>query len=199
MSKTAQWDPVRELMKGTFPVTLDKRVSDWFYHSPQSLLNYLTYYKFCTKMIGAKRDVLHLDCKEGIGTYILHTECSRAVGVAKDEEELEAIALNKYPNDFFLEESLDKSCKYDAVVCLEEEKISSEFSTEFVTDEGLVILGLGDFTKVVGSDFKRAKELLKRGEETYTFLFSFSAQNEIIKPGLIEGSNYYFFIGSKKR
>ena len=91
MSKTAQWDPVRELMKGVLPVTLGERISDLFYNSPQSLLNYLSYYKFCSKMIGENKKVLHLNCKEGVGTYVLHTECGNATGIAYKKEELEVI------------------------------------------------------------------------------------------------------------
>lgn len=196
MNKTAQWDPVRELMKGTLPVSLGKRIADWFYHSPQSLLNYLSYYKFCGKMIGSSKKILHIDCKEGLGTYLLHIECGNATGLVKEKKELEIILQSKFSNDFFLEESFSSFYKYDAVVNLE--GADEGYGIHQIKDEGLALLGIGDFTRTLEKDYLRAKELEKKGKETFRFLFSFSAQNETIKPGIILGSNYYFFIGSKK-
>lgn len=212
MAKTSEWDPVREMMKGVESVSLGKRFSDWFYNNPVALLNYITYYKFSAKMIGQEKRILHLNCREGLGTYLLDTESginqpleksdSRSTyAEVRSKEELSMILQNAFDKkiDFFHKDSLLEKEPFDVIIQLEGTQTIDTSNIQYLKETGLVILGIGDFAEAPRGVMQKAEFLENKMKEFFHFSFVFSAQNELIRSGFIPYSNYFFFIGSKKR
>lgn len=212
------WLVVKEEMR-TEPIRFGSHATYWMRHSPRRLLYSQAYYKFAAKLIGAGRRVLDLGCGEGIGTWVLATECGRAHGLDFDTEAIAAARAN------WTSEKIQFTCgdffdtrmeSFDAVVALDViEHIPAEQSEQWIqiildhlNEYGIAILGTPNSTaQQYASEVARAghvnlysgdrlREQLKRH---FHQVFIFGANDEVVHTGYLPMAHYLIAVCCRKR
>jgi len=134
VQEKSQWSAVTELMPD-FKVQLGHRISIWLESEPEKILSYLSFYKFASKMIGRNKEVLDINCNEGLGTWIIAKESGCATGIESNSMSLNIARQNwnKYQIvDFFsFEEFNNKLVEYDGIVTFIE--------GDLLIDDGLLL------------------------------------------------------------
>ena len=216
----SKWSPVVELMQKHKPIELGKYFSYWFYHTPRRMLHCMSYYKFASKLIGPSKKVLDVGCNEGIGTYLLAKECGFAQGVDFDSEAIasanknfrEEENLSFLEGDFF---QFNSSMKFDAVVNFDViEHIYPKNVNRFyqkiqsvLTDHGAVVIGTpSEISQKFASPISKkghvniysAERLEEEMKRYFSYVFIFSANDEVVHTGYSPLAHYFLAVGCKK-
>jgi 2-polyprenyl-3-methyl-5-hydroxy-6-metoxy-1,4-benzoquinol methylase len=214
----SQWMDVTKIMdKST--VSFGRYISYWFEHSPRRALNYLSYYKFASKMIGKKKRVLDIGCNEGLGTWLLAVECGFAKGIDFDDEAIQ-IATNNWVDDRISFEAGDlfsmKPNQWDGVVAFDViEYVLPEKANEFLraislnlSSNGIAIVGTPSLegqkyaspvSKIGYINLYSFEQLEKQMHQYFKHVFMFCANDEVIHTGFPQMAHYLIALGCKKR
>jgi SAM-dependent methyltransferase len=211
------WDEDTELM-GDKRTALGPHLAYWFDHTPRRALYYSSYYKFAAKMIGRNKRVLDVGCSEGLGTWLLATECGSARGIDLDEEAI-SVAKANWPEtklDFVCADFLETPAEeFDAVVNFDViEHIRPENARHFLdgmaanlTRHGLAIVGTPNQTgQVYASAVSKAghvnvytaDRLEEEMRRTFAYVFMFGANDEVVHTGFAPMAHYLIAMGCKK-
>ncbi len=215
----SQWDDVTEMMDGGPDVNLGKYIGYWFENTPRRALFSTSYYKFAAKMIGHGKRVLDAGCNEGLGTWILASECGSAKGIDQDGDAIQTARSNwndprvEFHEGDFLQLPPEQ---WDAVVSLDViEHILQENVDQFwrrivdnLSHDGIAIIGAPSLEgQIYASEVSKAghvnlytAERLEKEMRTYfTHVFLFGANDEIVHTGFPPMSHYLLVVGCKKR
>lgn len=117
----SQWDNVSELMQSENRIQLSQPLNRLFRQDPERVLQYLSLYKFAAKLILQQKRILDLGCGDGLGSWILATECGGPVLGTDPDAQLIAQARRNWQDDrisFSLGEHPETNVCFDAIVCL---------------------------------------------------------------------------------
>lgn len=216
----SRWNPVIELMEGVAPVNLGKYGSYWFHKTPRRMLHSLSYYKFASKLIGKEKRVLDIGCNEGLGTYVLSKECGYAKGIDFDEKAIQAARQNfQEPNIRFsfqdilidsIDDDYDAIVNFDLIEHIYPDNIERFFRAQKsrLTKEGMVIIGTpSEISQKYASNISKKghvniyspQKLKQQMEKHFTFVFLFSANDELVHTGFVDLAHYLIAIGTKKK
>lgn len=204
----------------TQQIILGRYASYWFHRTPRRMLYALTYYKFASRLIGKEKRVLDIGCNEGLGTHLLAKECGYAMGVDFDEEAI-ASAKNNFPQDSisFCSKDILKAKipgKWDAVVNFDViEHILPENANAFIeamkkhlAPEGMVVIGTpSEISQQYASAVSRRghvniyspERLEQEMKKHFSFVFLFSANDEVVHTGYLPLAHYLIAVGCKKK
>jgi 2-polyprenyl-3-methyl-5-hydroxy-6-metoxy-1,4-benzoquinol methylase len=213
----AVWDEVTELL-GNRQITLGKHLANWFRHTPRRALHYSSYYKFAAKMVGRNKRVLDVGCREGLGTWMLATECGFARGIDPDEEAI-ALAERNWPEhkvDFLCTDFVESPPgQWDAVVSFDViEHVQPESAGRFfermtanLTRDGVVVVGTQNQTGQVDASARSrpeqvnvysAERLEEEMRRRFAHVFMFGANDEVVHTGFPPMTHYLIALGCKK-
>ena len=215
----SQWEPVKEIMAGAKPVRLGHMHTYHARNTPRRLLYTTSYYKFASKMIGKPARVLDVGCGEGIGTWLLATECGSAFGVDFDKDSIDVAKENwQDPRiGFSCDDFIKLTAKpYDAIVSLDViEHILPENADAFLrgitdnlTPHGIAVIGTPNITsKPYASAVTNAghvnmytwERLEAEMSRYFTQVFMFGANDEIVHTGFAPMVHYLLAVGVRKR
>ncbi|MCX5713862.1 MAG: class I SAM-dependent methyltransferase [Candidatus Omnitrophica bacterium] len=108
--------------KGILPdknVTFGRFYSYQFLNTPRSILFTLSKYKFASKLIGPKKNILEVGCSEGLGTLLLSEFANKVVAVDVDPEAInDANRVFKTNKIRFMHKNIFRARvgKFDAIV-----------------------------------------------------------------------------------
>lgn len=222
--ETSRWEPVKDLMAGAAPVTLGAMHAYHMARTPRRLLYSMSYYKFAAKMIGKGADnlgtrVLDIGCGEGLGTWIVASECGFAKGVDFDRD-LIATAQRNWPADRAVFECGDvlamKSQPFDAVINFDViEHILPANAGAFLAamaanlkPYGLAIVGTPNITSqpyasaVTNAghvNLYDADRLEIEMKQHFKQVFMFGANDEIVHTGFAPMCHYLIAVGAGVR
>ncbi len=216
--KETSWDSVKKIIR-TSAVSLGRYHSYHFHHTPRRLLHMMSYYKFASKMIGAGKTVLDVGCQEGLGTWLLASECGRATGIDSDSEAIQAGKKNwKGANISFrcVDFLKMKPAPYGAIVCFDTvEHILPRNTGKFfkkipacLSHDGIAVIGTPNITSS-----KYASEVTRQGhvnlysgerleaemKKHFHHVFMFAANDEMVHTGFLPMAQYLIAIGFHKR
>lgn len=204
-----------KLKKENPPITLG---SQYAYFVKDNMLRFLirmARYKFVTKMINDKDNVLEIGCGSGLGAMYIAQNCSRVLGIDINEEEInEAKETNRRDNiefkniDFF---NMIENEKYDVIVSLDViEHMNEEDGKKFLDKtrkhlkkDGILILGTpsiysykyqGALSKADHIKCYDKDELVNVIENYFNRTLAFSMNDEIVHTGHPKMAWYYFII-----
>lgn len=196
----SKWDPVTKLMEGIPPLVLGEEMSHLYFRTPEKLFSQLSWYKFASKMIGVKKRVLDLYCKEGLGTFLLGKECGYALGVDSKQKDIE-IAKQNYDQSFSEFSCLDIQTDsleegFDAIVYLTPSTLPIGLDSLIVRlMKNLSSYGLLIFRASSNSSFSNLERIFSQLFENY---FIFHGDSVMIIPGSLNNADSHFIIGCKK-
>ncbi|MFH1593944.1 MAG: class I SAM-dependent methyltransferase [Candidatus Omnitrophota bacterium] len=216
--KRSKWESVKELM-GDDKVILGRYLSYQFKSSPRRILYSMSYYKFAAKVIGTCKRVLDVGCGEGLGTWLLATECGQAKGIDMDKDSIDIGNKNwKDPRvSFECSDFLNrKQDQCDALVILDViEHILPENESRFFKEcvdclnpDGIAIIGTPNVTsQVFAKDITKAghvnlfsgDRIEDRMRQYFSNVFIFGANDEVIHTGFRPMAHYLIAIGCGKR
>ena len=213
-----QWDAVKEMMdKET--IHFGDYVSHWFHKTPRRLLHSMSYYKFAAKLIGKEKRVLDIGCNEGLGTWVLATECGFAKGVDFDEKAIATAKSNwkEGPIEFSCEDVLKNSLgEWDAVVNFDVmEHIVPENVPEFLRgitrclkQDGIAIIGTpslegqqyaSEISKKGHVNVYSGEKLEEQMKQYFTHVFLFGANDQVIHTGFLPMAHYLICLACCKK
>lgn len=202
-----RWKKVKDEMVDV-EIGFGPALSKMLVQAPESLLQYLSLYKFAAKMIGKDKRVLNLHCGEGLGAWLLAVECGRCRGVDWKKDNIHAADRSfrdprisfEDGNDFF-----DFNDNWDAVVAFltledrHQDRIGSiesllKQSVGALADNGIAIVGLPNIRH--DGESGHSFDLLKRlGSHYFHHAFFFGAVNEMVTLSCHPLSDYAILIG----
>ena len=194
----SNWQCVADMIKQKTPVVFSEKNKEIFFQKPLALLHLLSYYKFAAKMIGRQREVLLINCNEGISAYLLSQTCKKVHGISLTEEELFLAQSNfQAPNLQYslLKDTTFNPNSYDAIVYfLKEEKLSSLLFEK-------ILLSLQQYGILCIGFPPQYEGLLEKIKTSFSHLFFFSCFNEIVQITTEENSidAYQIILACKKR
>jgi 2-polyprenyl-3-methyl-5-hydroxy-6-metoxy-1,4-benzoquinol methylase len=215
----ACWDEVTEIMEDPRRVTLGRQTGCWFERTPQLALFYTAYYKFAAKMIGRGKRVLDVGCGEGLGTWLLATECGFSRGIGPDEDAI-AVAKGNWP-----EQKVEFLCtefrssppgQWDAVVSFD---ATGHFllanagpflktTADNLTPYGVAVVGApnppgqgnaSEVSKAGHGNGSAAEQLEEEMRRFFGHVFMFSANEEVVHAGVSPVAHYVIALACKKR
>lgn len=218
----SRWKPVTELMAehvGDRRTAFGRYVSYWFDRTPRRALYSMSYYKFAAKIIGTQKRVLDVGCSEGLGTWVLATECGFASGVDLDAEAI-GVARGNWDDpriEFACEDFLESEPgQWDAVVNFDViEHIQPEHASAFLSriaaglvHDGMAVVGTPSLEgQRYASEVSRAGHVnLYSGErleqemcEHFAHVFMFGANDEVVHTGFLPMAHYLLAVGCRPR
>jgi len=201
-------------------IQLGRYASYWFHKTPRRMLHSMSYYKFASKLIGQSRRVLDVGCNEGLGTWLLAKECGYAEGIDFDVEAIDAARKN------FSKENISFHCKdfiefdgkqnwdaitsFDVIEHIYPNHVDSFF---FKIKSSLSTMGMTIIGTPSEISQKFASEISKKGhvniyspsrleeemKKHFSYVFMFSANDEIVHTGYPQLAHYLITVGFKKR
>jgi len=216
--KRSCWEPVKELMS-KHEVLLGRYLSYHFTNTPRRVLYSLSYYKFAAKIIGSNKRVLDIGCGEGLGTWLLKTECGYAKGIDIDQDAIEIARKNwQDPRIAFADSDFlsVKEKQYDAVVAFDViEHILTKNRPHFfqkiiscLSHDGIAIIGTPNITshqyaleatKAGHVDMYSGDRLEKEMMQYFSHIFMFGANDEVIHTGFLPMAHYLIVVACRKQ
>ena len=197
-------------------VNLDSEYADWIQSNLNRFLIRLSRYKFASKMLSHRDNVLEIGCGTGLGSIFLSQFSSTVIGIDVKKSEIDtAIELNKRKNcsfeihDFF---DWDKD-NFDAIVALDViehysaldgEKLLQNCARKVKNENGMVIIGtpsiysfpyqspISQASHIKCYDADELKQLV---EKYFSRVLVFGMNDELVHTGNSKMSWYYFVIG----
>ena len=193
--------------------------SEYAYLIQENLTQFLirlSRYKFASRLIRPRDQVLEIGCGTGLGSIFLAQHCRSVLGIDSNRKEIGAAeSVNKRDNvnfenvDFF---DFSNSTQFDVVVSLDviehlSEARGIEFmkqTTRHLNERGMIILGTPScYSYEYSSDLSKAahikmydqNELIRLMESFYSRVISFSMNDEIVHTGHPKMAWYYFVLG----
>lgn len=214
----SRWEPVKDMM-GDHEVSLGKHLSYQFYNSPRRILHMMSYYKFASKLIGKNKSVLDVGCGEGIGTWLLASECGKAKGIDMDQEAVKT-GKNNWKDRRISFSSADflklKQKTFDAVVTFDVvEHILPENTSRFfrkisgcLGHDGIAVIGTPNITsdqyaspitKTGHVNLYSGERLEEDMKKYFHHVFLFGANDEVVHTGFLPMAHYLIAVGCRKR
>jgi 2-polyprenyl-3-methyl-5-hydroxy-6-metoxy-1,4-benzoquinol methylase len=199
-------------------VTLGRYLSYWFERTPRRAVYYLSYYKFAARMIGRNKRVLDVGCNEGLGTWLLATECGFARGIDMEEGAI-AVAQSNWPRrqaEFVCGNFLETPAgQWDAAVSFDViEHILPHNAGRFLerkaanlTPHGIAIVGTPSepgqvhasaVSKAGHVNVYSAERLEAEMRRHFAHVFMFGANDEVVHTGFPAMCHYLIALGCKK-
>lgn len=214
----SNWKSVATLIGKVNEIKLGNYASYWMYKSPRRMLHAMAYYKFASKMIGSRKRVLDVGCNEGLGSWLLAKECGYCLGMDFDEEAIICAKNN------FNDETIDFICsdflaaapsEWDAVVNFDViEHILPDNAPLFfekmamnLNQHGIAIVGTPskisqEFASAVSKqghvNIYSYERLEKEMRRHFTYVFLFSAHDEVVHTGFFPLAHYFIALGCSK-
>lgn len=206
----SNWECVTDtLMQEDQFINLGQQASSSLRKNPMEMIDYLSYYKFASKLIKKEKKILSINCQEGLGTYILGKECGFALGLDTNQEAI------KHAQQMFPENCADFSCNdfvnfssekkdWDAIVSynmdrhlsLEETQKLFQHVSSYLYLEGLSIISMKNPLLDQTSDFFYSfKEVVQK---YFDPLFTFSLNDGVILPSMLPHTRNIILVGCKK-
>lgn len=202
--------------EGSAPFLFGPHLTHWLRRSPRRLLHSMSYYRFCSELIGPNRKVLDVGCGEGLGTWLLAKRSGTALGIDLDGRAIDTARRNfrdsriRFEFGDFFELPAEP---FDAVVnfdCIEHifphnierfwRKISAHLSPV-----GMAIIGTPSITSdAYANPATRAghvnlysgDRLEKEMSQHFRNVLLFSANDETVHTGFRPLAHYYIAIGT---
>jgi SAM-dependent methyltransferase len=201
------------------PVTLGRYVGYWFDRTPRRALYCASYYKFAARLIGRDCRVLDVGCSEGLGTWLLASECGSARGIDPDEAAVRVARENwRDPRiEFECGDFLDAPPgEYGAVVNFDViEHIFPRHADDFLArigdnlvDNGMAVVGTPSLEgQAYASEVSKAGHVnVYSGERLeaamrrhFRHVFMFAANDEVVHTGFLPMAHYLIAVGCIKR
>lgn len=215
----SRWEPVKDMMEHTPSIRFGNHLTYQFMNSPRKVLYAASYYKFAAKMVGPEARVLDVGCGEGMGTWILASECASAHGIDIDGDSIAVASSNwtadnvSFKKDDFL---ANKTKPFNAVVSFDViEHILPENTGAFMgrimeclTDYGIAIVGTPNITsdqyasavtKAGHINMFSGQRLADEMSERFKHVFMFGANDETIHTGFLPMAHYLIAVGCLPR
>lgn len=214
LKSQSQWLTVTDLMNAEKVITLGQTHADWYHTKPRKILDYLSYYKFASKIIGKSKRVLDVGCSEGFGTYLMGKECGWAKGIDLNPEAISVAKSNFYEKtvEFSLADvlKLDANVKFDAIVNFNaiehlstaENHLFWNSHLQLIKSEGLVIIGTPNPITLGRNDTSNDytfDHLETEMSRYFDYVFPFVANDEVVHTGNPFLAEFYIFVGCKKK
>ena len=202
-------------------VTLGPYSSHIWRNDPKHLSFLLSRYKFCSKILQGKLNILEIGCGDSIGTAIILQTVNQVHAIDFEPIVIEdAIKRNEYPKRCsyqvhdITQSSLQKT--FDAAFCLDViEHIPSTLENKFMQntvdslkDDAIFIIGTPNSTAQKYAspasqeghiNLKSETTLRKLTENYFKNVLIFSMNDEVVHLGFYPMANYLFGIGIGKK
>lgn len=218
--KKPSWEPVKEMM-GNRKIFLGQFLSYQFTKTPRRVLYSMSYYKFAAKIIGSGKRVLDVGCGEGLGTWLLASECGKAKGIDIDSDAIKIAKKNwrdskiSFECENFLTAGT-KQRKWEALVIFDViehilpvnmprffQKVTSCLNSSGVTIVGTPNVTSHQYasaiTKAGHVNIYSAERLEEELRQYFSHVFIFGANDEIVHTGFFPMAQYLIAIGCGKR
>ena len=207
----SRWDIVRNSMAEQ-SVTFGHDFANSFKFSPADIHRYLSFYKFAAKVIGHEASVLDVGCREGLGTWLLASECKHALGIDRSNSNIQRAAENwNSPKVLFechddipvqMHKSWDSAVYFNIPITCTCDTYDILSIASCIHSAGTAVIGIPCSTnaehKSDGCPHSISfleREMLKR----FYNVFIFSALSEIILAGHVPSADYNIGIGCMPR
>lgn len=234
----SRWEPVKRMMSGSAPVRFGPMHAYHVRHTPRRLLYALAYYKFAAKMIvtnlpcvegNARGRVLDVGCGEGLGTWLLATECGSAHGIDFDAGLVDTAVANwtgetdkpdapraTFACTDFVQGPSAPARTYDGAVSLDViEHILPSNAEGFVAriadaldDDGVAVVGTPNVhagvhasavTNAGHVNMYDAERLQKAFTEHFRHVMVFAANDEVVHTGFFPMAHYLLAVACRPR
>lgn len=222
-TKEIQYQDQIDLLEEKGLTSLGLMTNQVYYDDPRRLVFILSRYKFVSKMLSGRGNILEVGFGDAFGTRIVKQEVNSITAVDFDSvfvEDAQKRMEDKWPINFKVHnlvedgpvanEMFDAGYAIDVLehIAPESEKLFMDNFTASLQPHGCLILGIPS----VGSqayaspqskkghvncqDHKQFKNLM---EKYFHHVFLFSMNDEVIHTGYYPMANYLFAIGCEKR
>lgn len=186
---TAEWQDVSDLMQSqTERIHFGPQLTSLFQEQPWAFLSLLTQYKFAAKMIGKNRKILEIGCSEGLGSWILVSECGGPVLALDSDQTVLAKARQNWldPRLEFQKSALTElpaEPVYDAVLALNLPVLLPEQNAHKCLQE-LALRLHSDAVAILGLSRECWSEFSAAVQASFQHHFIFSLNGEALQAGL---------------
>ncbi len=215
MADTETWD---EELNNMQRIVVGKQTSYGFVDDPKRLGFVLSRYKFVSKMLEGKKNILEVGCGDGFGTTVVAHGASHVTALDLSLETLENKTIHptlenkvEFLSHDIVESPLNKS-KFDAAYSLDViEHISSTDEHKFyenilgsLNKNSLFIVGTPNKSSAAYQskrslkhhiNLKSQKDLKKDLEKYFEYVLMFSMNDEVLHTGYSEMSHYILGVG----
>lgn len=218
IKKISNWESVKGLMN-KHEVLLGRYLSYHFTNTPRRILYSMSYYKFAAKIIGSDKRVLDIGCGEGLGTWLLKTECGYAKGIDMDKDAIDIAKENWQDSEIdfvasdFLsvkEEQYDAIAAFDLIEHILVENIPNFFKKVIscLTHDGVAVIGTpnitshqyaSDITKKGHVNIYSSERLEKEMMQYFSHVFMFGANDEVVHTGFLPMAHYLIAVACRNR
>jgi 2-polyprenyl-3-methyl-5-hydroxy-6-metoxy-1,4-benzoquinol methylase len=224
-TKEPQYEEVVKHHQEHGSVELGKMLSHTWYEDPRRLGFVLARYKFVSKMLVRKNQVLEIGCNSGFASCVVRQTVNNLTAIDFDPifiEEAKKILNPKWPITFVVHDIVEKPFpfnafrEWDAIYSLDVlEHIPKEQEQRFMSHmyrsldkDGILIIGTPNksaesFASKLSMEghvnLKTQEELRKIMSEYFKTVFSFGMNDEVLTTGFGPMCHYLFCIGISKR
>jgi SAM-dependent methyltransferase len=197
-------------------------MSGYVWHDdPKRLVFMLSRYKFVSKMLAGKSNVLEVGCGDGFGGRIVRQSVEKLTGVDFDPmfiEDGKKITSDRWPIDLHVHDILDGPFQgsFDGIYSLDVmEHITAEREQEYIenilhslTDDGILIVGMPSLeSQTYASPASKAGHINCKSGPDFKAIFEqhfhstllFSMNDEIVHTGFHAMAHYLFIVCSGKK
>jgi len=197
-------------------------MSGYVWHDdPKRLVFMLSRYKFVSKMLAGKSNVLEVGCGDGFGGRIVRQSVEKLTGVDFDPmfiEDGKKITSDRWPIDLHVHNILDGPFQgsFDSIYSLDVmEHITAEREQEYIenilhslTDDGILIVGMPSLeSQTYASPASKAGHINCKSGPDFKAIFEqhfhstllFSMNDEIVHTGFHAMAHYLFIVCSGKK
>lgn len=214
-----QYDPQQRAIEEKGPVILGPTASHLWRHDPRHLCFLLSRYKFCSKLLAGKKNVLEIGCGDGFGTRVVLQTVERVHGVDFDplfieyaEKQYEKENLNCSFSVADIIETTPAKGSYDGVYMLDliehinadSEHRMMENVCSVLSEDAVCVIGTPNVNahkyasaeSIAGHiNLKGADELSGLLDEFFGNVFLFSMNDEVVHTGFYGMAHYLFGVG----
>lgn len=224
-TKEPQYQSSVELAKRIGLQTFGLMSNETWYEDPKRLTFVLSRYKFASRMLKGRKNVLEIGCADAFATRIVQQEVGSVTAVDFDEvfiADVKARMSEQWRLDIFQHDLLagpvpeNSKGKYDAAYALdvlehippERELLFMQNICASLTEDGIVLLGLPSIhSQVYASPRSKAGHvnckdepgLRALAEKFFHSYFVFSMNDEVVHTGYSMMAHYFFLLCCHRR
>ena len=210
-----QWQV--EMLEENGPVTMGLTSGSTYLTDPRRLVFLLSRYKFASKMILGKRDVLEIGCGDGFGSQLLTQTVQTYTGLDIDEVFVEdaKARFSKDPSKTFVRhdilkdgstaETFDSAVSLDVLEHIPASSEETYFSNicQSLAPDAIFVVGMPSiesqpYASGGGAghiNCKTGEELLELTKEFFENALLFSMNDEVVHTGYLRMAHYILCVG----